>query len=420
MADGKENCDTCGPGDLKVERVNGRNRVMVPDNFMADKLGSPEQQVAEAMQAARMLESQGIRIGEGSDLNRIQPRPTDDQPNIRLPQPEAPEIPRDFETPGYLDEPPIAIPRPPRHEAPPIETPVYDLTPSPIITPEPKLPARTRNFTIAETDAAPLVPVQFQQKPDPEQPAENGDDDPEDLDVALCKLPDLPYRWPGTTRRGHALVPHLWDIAAMREEVERHGIEVIRLSLTVYRCNDADPATALQGAAALLMQAGIELDYSIEDCPEDADPAKPYYGLSAPEGGLVLVIGSADSASADAARQEGEAANGYGEQGQDDEPGRRSVVWGTGVNARVIAHEIGHNAGLDHDGHARERDIMGNEYERDELEDDKRRGERRQHVDGLRFTKENRRALRRMARTLAEERRQAEEERRQADKAEDE
>jgi hypothetical protein len=152
---------------LKVERVNGRNRVMVPDNFMADKLGSPEQQVAEAMQAARMLESQGVRIGETNDLSRIQPAPADDQPNIRLPQPEAPEIPRDFETPGYLDEPPVELPRPPRHETPPIEIPGYDPTPSPHIT------VRTRNFTIAETDAAPLVPVQFQQAPE----AENDNDE---------------------------------------------------------------------------------------------------------------------------------------------------------------------------------------------------------------------------------------------------
>jgi hypothetical protein len=169
MADGKENCDTCGPGDLKVERVNGRNRVMVPDNFMADKLGSPDQQVVEAMQAARMLESQGVRIGETNDLSRIQPAPADDQPSIRFPQPEAPEIPRDFQTPGYLDEPPVELPQPPRHETPPIDIPGQEPTPTPIITPEPRHLIHPANFTIAETDAAPLAPVQYQRRPEPER-----------------------------------------------------------------------------------------------------------------------------------------------------------------------------------------------------------------------------------------------------------
>jgi hypothetical protein len=158
MADGKENCDTCGPGDLKVERVNGRNRVMVPDNFMAHVLGSPDQQLAEAMDVARMLESQGIRIGEGDDLSRIQPGPTDDQPYIRLPQPEDPDIPRDFETPGYTDEPPIVLPPPPpRDPTPPIGTPSY--YPSPLTTPELRHPIHPRNFTIAETDAADVAAI---------------------------------------------------------------------------------------------------------------------------------------------------------------------------------------------------------------------------------------------------------------------
>jgi hypothetical protein len=204
MADGKENCDTCGPGDLKVERVNGRNRVMVPDNFMADKLGSPDQQVVEAMEVVRMLESQGIRIGEANDLSRIQPGPVDDQPTIRLPQPEAPEIPRDFETPGDLDEPPIAIPRPPRHETPPIDIPGYEPTPTPIIRPEPRPLIRPRNFTIAETDAAQVASTsayQVRHRP------EGGDNDDE---------PDLPVVFP----------PELEIDEIFEGRVDGHGNEV--------------------------------------------------------------------------------------------------------------------------------------------------------------------------------------------------
>jgi hypothetical protein len=189
--------------------------VMVPDNFMAHELGTPDQQLAEAMQVARMLESQGIRIGEGDDLSRFQPGPTDDQPHIRLPQPEDPEVPRDFDTPGVMDEPPIRIPRPPRDELPPIDTPSYYPTPSPIITPELKLPARTRNFTIAETDAAPLAPVQFQQdlnEEEEEQPDQNEDaespysDPPRQADEELDKVEDPDAERPNETFQEYIVI----------------------------------------------------------------------------------------------------------------------------------------------------------------------------------------------------------------------
>ncbi|MCC7510848.1 MAG: hypothetical protein IT464_15930 [Planctomycetes bacterium] len=55
MEDNKEDCPTCSPGGLKFSKHNGRGRVEVPEDFMADKLGSIDAQIAEAMTAAEML-----------------------------------------------------------------------------------------------------------------------------------------------------------------------------------------------------------------------------------------------------------------------------------------------------------------------------------------------------------------------------
>ncbi|MCC7509100.1 MAG: hypothetical protein IT464_06970 [Planctomycetes bacterium] len=55
MVGDKENCTTCGPNGLKFSRHNGRGRVEVPQDFLADKLGSIDQQIAEGMAMAEKL-----------------------------------------------------------------------------------------------------------------------------------------------------------------------------------------------------------------------------------------------------------------------------------------------------------------------------------------------------------------------------
>jgi hypothetical protein len=138
MVDDKENCPGCpDAGTLDFST----SRVMVPDDFMADKLGTMEQQVAEGM---AVLE----RIGHESPPHS--------------PQLETPTI-----QPGLIREPHTAdFTGDPRLEAPAIIT--------------------GKNFSTAETDAAPIVPIQFQRAPDDDE--KDGEKDEKEEDKPLDPL----------------------------------------------------------------------------------------------------------------------------------------------------------------------------------------------------------------------------------------
>lgn len=154
-----EGCASCGPNDLREVRQNGRLRVEIPETFMAERLGAPASQLAEAMAVAEQLQTR---------------RPTRPPatPSIMWPQPAA--------TPGIDDATPVFTlsEQPPRPSSPGsnsftlAETPFASLLGAgpgaanielPRSTPD--HPGRSNNFTLAETEYANLLgigpPAQF-------------------------------------------------------------------------------------------------------------------------------------------------------------------------------------------------------------------------------------------------------------------
>jgi len=137
MSNSNDNCPTCGPSDLKTEFRNGRGYVSVPETFMADSLGTMEQQVAEGMAAL--------------DHIRSDSRPDLAQSDARLPHPSLTTRPQapDFTEPSHIEAP----------------------APRATLQTDPYYPGiTTRNFSTAETDAADIVPIQFQQDDESEKP----------------------------------------------------------------------------------------------------------------------------------------------------------------------------------------------------------------------------------------------------------
>jgi len=133
MSNSNDNCPTCGPSDLKTEFRNGRGYVSVPETFMADSLGTMEQQVAEGMAALDHIKRDSRPHLAQSDARLSHPSLTT--------RPQAPDFtePSDFEASV--------------HRA--------------MLQTDPYYPGiATRNFSTAETDAAPIVPIQFQQDDD--------------------------------------------------------------------------------------------------------------------------------------------------------------------------------------------------------------------------------------------------------------
>jgi hypothetical protein len=113
MADDKANCPGCpDAGTLDFSK----SRVVVPDDFMADKLGTMEQQVAEGMAA----------------LERIRQESPPHSPQLETPTIQ-PGLITEPHTPDFTGDTGL--------EAPAITT--------------------GKNFSTAETDA-PIVPIQFQ------------------------------------------------------------------------------------------------------------------------------------------------------------------------------------------------------------------------------------------------------------------
>lgn len=50
-----DNCKGCGPNDLRETRVSGRTSVEVPEDYLAEYLGPPQSQLAEALAVAEQL-----------------------------------------------------------------------------------------------------------------------------------------------------------------------------------------------------------------------------------------------------------------------------------------------------------------------------------------------------------------------------
>ncbi|MCC7509102.1 MAG: hypothetical protein IT464_06980 [Planctomycetes bacterium] len=68
MPDNAENCTTCGPNGLKFSRHNGRGRIEVPQDFLAETLGSIDAQIAEGMAMAEAIQAE-----RAPTLDRVRP-----------------------------------------------------------------------------------------------------------------------------------------------------------------------------------------------------------------------------------------------------------------------------------------------------------------------------------------------------------
>ncbi len=130
MPDNAENCTTCGPNGLKFSRHNGRGRIEVPQDFLADKLGSIDTQIAEGMAMAERLAA--------ARQNRDKVPATRPQPSDQQQAPSSPTRPA-----GNFIFDPLAMTAETQQGAPSRES----------------QPLRGNQFTLAETEHASLLGI---------------------------------------------------------------------------------------------------------------------------------------------------------------------------------------------------------------------------------------------------------------------
>ena len=160
MPDNAENCTTCGPNGLKFSRHNGRGRIDVPQDFLADKLGSIDAQIAEGIAMAEKLAAARQR--------RDSTPATRPQPSYQQQAPSAPRRPTGnftFDALTMTAETQQGAPsgesrRPTNNQFTLAETEHASL----LGIGPPAGPPTTNQFTLAESGAADVFPALLQQE----------------------------------------------------------------------------------------------------------------------------------------------------------------------------------------------------------------------------------------------------------------